>query len=121
VRAALKRPHEPKADHGKHIAKVQRQVENLADAITAGQLRGSPARQTQPLTILVPDVEKRCLDMVGRLDDVLTADLEHGRQHCGMFSASASRCSRMALAASSGPRIRWGLHRSCRAQERVRI
>jgi hypothetical protein len=93
VRGALKQRR--REDHGKRIAELQREVENLMDAIAAGQLRGSPAlakrltaaeteferlqvRQSiQPVT--VPDVRRRFLAMVHRLNEVLAAEPERGR------------------------------------------
>ena len=42
MRAALKQ-RRPEIDHGKRIAALQREIENLMDAIAAGQLRGSAA------------------------------------------------------------------------------
>jgi hypothetical protein len=94
VRSVLKQ--QRPEDHGKRIAELQREVENVMDAIAAGQLRGSPAlanrlttadaelerlqaRQSiQPVAIVVPDVRKRFL-VVNQLDKRLAAGPEHGR------------------------------------------
>jgi len=72
------------------------------------------------VTLVAPDVRKRFLAMLGRLDGVLEADPNAAVRRCGTFSASASRCSRTSPGSTCGPTIRWGLHRSCQMQEQVR-
>jgi site-specific DNA recombinase len=103
-RAAMRRTRQPpKADNGKRRTQVRKEIANLTDAIASGALRGSPAlaerlqaaeselasleeqRAVKRWTtaLLVPDVRGRYLDIVKRLDGVLTRDPERGRDILG--------------------------------------
>jgi DNA invertase Pin-like site-specific DNA recombinase len=99
VQAAVNAAMKPKADHGKRILELKREIENFADAIGAGLLRTSPAlaqrlqaaeaelarvQSAQPAkrpTLLVPNIRKRYLEMVGAVDQVLMEkDPDRGRE-----------------------------------------
>ncbi|MGH6741858.1 MAG: recombinase family protein, partial [Bradyrhizobium sp.] len=97
-RAALRQSNQPKADYGKRIAELGREIENLADAVASGLLKSSPAlatrlqvaekelarlqgTQTKPrVAPLAVNVRKRILSMVDGLDGILMRDPERGRQ-----------------------------------------
>ncbi|TLZ59058.1 MAG: hypothetical protein E6K20_16700, partial [Gammaproteobacteria bacterium] len=98
VRAVTRQQRQPKADHGKRIAELKREIDNLADAVAAGMLKSSPAlgerlqaaeaelarlealRRTAAPTPIVPNVRQHYLGMLGRLDGVLERDPERGRE-----------------------------------------
>ena len=88
----------PKANHGKRIAELQREIGNLTDAIASGMLKASPAlaqrlqaaeaelarldaaQRATPAGLVVPDVRKAWASLIDRLEDVLSRDPEQGRQ-----------------------------------------
>ncbi len=98
--AALRRREQtPAADHGRRIAELQIEVDNLVQAIATGAMRGSTAiaqrlqaaeselerrraeqRPPRRLAMLVPDIRGRALALVDRLDEVLQHDPERGRE-----------------------------------------
>ena len=99
VRAALKQRRAPKANHGRRIAELTSEVQNLVNAIAGGMLKASPAlaarlaateaelarlqaeQQAKPaVSLIVPDIGKRFLGLVDRLDEVLVAEPERGRE-----------------------------------------
>lgn len=99
VRAVVReRRRGPKANHGKRIAELRREVNNLTDAIATGMLKVSPAlgqrlqaaeseltrldaaQRVAPAALVVPDVRKRFVGMLDRLSDVLMRDPERGRE-----------------------------------------
>jgi len=99
VRALVRhRQSGPKLNHGKRIAEIRREIDNLTDAIASGMLRSSTAlgqrlqaaeaelarldaaQRVAPASIMIPDVRKRFLGMVDRLEDVLMRDPERGRE-----------------------------------------
>lgn len=99
VRAVVQdRQRSPRANHGKRIAELRREVGNLTDAVAAGMLKSSPAlaarlqaaegelgrldaaQRVAPTALVVPDVRKRFLGMLDRLGDVLIRDPDRGRE-----------------------------------------
>ena len=98
VRALVRQQTGRKPNHGKRIGELRGEIDNLTDAIASGMLKSSPAlaqrlqaaeaelarleaaQRVAPASIMVPDVRKRFLGMVGRLEDVLMRDPERGRE-----------------------------------------
>jgi site-specific DNA recombinase len=98
VRAITRQQRQPKADSGKRVAELRREIGNLADAIASGLLKSSPAlaqrlqaaeanlarleaaQRTTPPALIVPNVRQHFLGMVGRLAGVLLRDPERGRE-----------------------------------------
>ena len=101
VRAAIREQQRGKPANGKRIAELRREVENLVAAIASGALRSSPAlaqrlqaaeaelarlealQRVKPGAIVIPDahvIRKAYGKLLERLDEVLTADPERGRE-----------------------------------------
>lgn len=99
VQAAVNKAMQPKADHGQRVKELEREINNLADAIGSGQLRTSPilaqrlqsaeaelarvqtAHPAKRPSLLVPNIRKRFLEMVGSMDQVLLEkDPDRGRE-----------------------------------------
>src|SRR6185437_14897255 len=98
VRALLRQAQAPAPDHSRRIAELRDQVDNLVCAIASGALRNSPAlaerlqkseaelarlqpaAQPKRTAMLLPDLRQRVTGMVERLDEVLQADAERGRE-----------------------------------------
>jgi site-specific DNA recombinase len=98
--AAMRRREQPSVaiDHGRSIAQLLMEIDNLIQAIATGALRGSPAigqrlqaaeaelarlqaaqKPAKRPALMVPNVRGRFLGKVGRLDTVLLQDPERGR------------------------------------------
>jgi site-specific DNA recombinase len=94
----------PRTDLRQKIGDLEKEVENLTDAIAGGLLRSSPAlaqrlakaedelarmkaaRTPKAPATLMPDLEKRWLEMVTKLETALAKDPERARENLrGLF------------------------------------